>query len=213
MKLLKILSYPLLAVFLLLNSYRFYETILWAWKVYAIFKWLALGILAYFILRFVFKKNETWLQTQTHEWTHVFVALLFGHKIHYSYAQEGSGEMSHSGRFGSIFILLAPYCLPIFTYFFLFLRLLSAHEQLFIFDIIIGFTLAFHLVCFKKQTGFHQTDIIRTGKFISVLFIASFLLFNLTIVLLSIKKGVYEAMIYQFVHLWRDLVELWNWIL
>ena len=54
---------------------------------------------------------------------------------------------------------LAPYCLPIYTYALLMLRPLLDFHGLIIYDILIGITLAFHVVNFKKDTSRHQPDI------------------------------------------------------
>ncbi|GHT64307.1 hypothetical protein AGMMS50239_21780 [Bacteroidia bacterium] len=206
----KILISLLLITFLLLNLHQLWFAILWLVKHLSFYKWLGVGIAAYFVLRLLFRKNEEWLQTQTHEWTHVFVALLFGHKIHYSYAQEGSGEMSHSGRFGGLFISLAPYCFPIFTYLFLLMRIIGSWQSLYIFDILIGFTAAFHAHCFRKQTGPYQPDIQAYGLPLSYLFITAFLLFNACVIVLSVKMGIvnaYERLISQY---WKDIIMVWK---
>jgi NHS family xanthosine MFS transporter len=90
--------------------------------------------------------------------------------------------MSHSGglRFGTVFISLAPYCLPLFTYPLLFLRELGATNSLYIFDIMIGVVTAFHIGCFRRQIGLHQTDITGVGVFRSALFIVAMWIVDLT---------------------------------
>ena len=152
------------------------------------------------------------MQTFSHELTHTIVGLMFGRKIHsFKATNDEGGEMWHSGnRFGGIFIALAPYCLPIFTYAFLLLRIIGASNQLMWFDIFIGFTLAFHVVCFAKQTRNYQTDIQQHGYFKSYLFIALFLLFNATVILLSIRKGIVGSVTYLFPQYWSDIVATLN---
>jgi hypothetical protein len=212
----KIFVVALLIGFLILAGYRFYQTAIWVVSVYTIFKWLAIGFVAYIILSLIrfLKKNGDWMETFTHELTHTIVGLLFFHKIHSFHAEDqNGGEIWHSGRRGRLFISLAPYCLPIYTYAFLLLRLLGASEQLYIFDIFIGFTLAFHLNCFGKQTSPKQPDIYTNGIITSYLFIIAFLLFNLTVILLSVEQGIYEAMIYQFRHLWEDIGQFYNLVI
>jgi hypothetical protein len=158
----------------------------------------------------LFRKGD-WFQTFTHELTHTVVAILFFRKIHGFHADEKGGVMYHSGgRFGDIFISLAPYCFPIFTYIFLFLRIFSAENHILWFDVFVGFTLAFHISCFTKQTGNHQTDIQRNGYFKSYLFIAVFGLFNASIILLCIPKGIVKSFIYLFSQYWKDVLTAWN---
>jgi hypothetical protein len=121
--------------------------------------------------------------------------------------------MSHSGgRFGDIFISLAPYCLPIYTYAFLLLRILGAQKQLMWFDIFTGFTVAFHAACFAKQTRNYQTDIQQHGYLKSYLFIAVFWLFNATIILLSIRKDIIPSFGYLFPQYWNDILMTWKFI-
>ena len=75
------------------------------------YKWLLGGAAAYLLIRKIglFARNEQWLQTTSHESTHALVGMLFLHKIHSLQAGDGSGVVYHSGgRFGSLFISLAP---------------------------------------------------------------------------------------------------------
>jgi hypothetical protein len=189
--------------------------LLWGIQHYALYKWFGVGVGAYFILRLLpfVRQNSELFQTFTHELTHTIVAVMLLRKIHYFHAEERSGVMGHSGgRFGDIFIALAPYCLPIFTYAFLLLRIIGAWKQLMWFDIFIGFTMAFHATCFAKQTGNYQSDIQQNGYLKSYLFIAVFWLFNATIILLSIRKGIVNSVGYLFPLYWQDIVMAWRYI-
>ncbi len=215
-KILNILAYTLLIAFFLLSAWSFFETTYWlALKSYKLYLWFGVGVVIYVVLRKlpVVNQNAEWFEVQTHEWLHTVVALMFGHRIHSVSASDREGVMYHSGRFmHNIFISLAPYCLPIYTYAFCILRLLSARQTVYIFDLLIGLTLAFHLVAFKKQTKPYQVDIREFGTVVSYLFIAAFLLFNLTIILLTIKKGVDGAFVYQAEQYWANLQGVWNYI-
>jgi len=210
MKLTNMLGYPLLIIFLLLNLHVVYSTVIWSIKHYLVLKWLGVGILAYFIVRIPLQKNITWLESEAHEKTHTIVAMMFGHKIHSSYSGENSGIMYHSGRFGGIFIALAPYCLPILTYLFMVLRLLGSQGYLFVFDILIGITAAFHAVCFKTQISSRQTDIQKYGLLLSYLFITAFLLFNACVIVLSVKMGVINAFELLITQYWENIIMVWK---
>lgn len=180
------------------------------------YMWFFIGIAAYFIIRLIpqLRKNEEWLQVFSHELSHTIVGFLFFQKIHSFQAGESSGVVYHSGRrFGETFISLAPYYLPIFTFAFLLFRIIGAWQSLYIFDIFIGFSLAFHCLCFIKQTRPYQTDISSVGYLKAYLFIACALLFNLTIILLSVRKGIVNANVYLFTHYWNDIVQFINHIL
>jgi len=207
---LKIFCYPLLLICLGLAAIEFYPVLLWGIKHYDLYKWFGAGFATYFILRMLpfVRKNGELFQTFIHELTHTVVAVLFFRKIHSFYAGEHSGVMKHSGgRFGDIFISLAPYCLPIFTYAFLLLRIIGTWKQQMWFDIFIGFTVAFHSACFARQTRNYQTDIQQNGYLKSYLFIVLFWLFNATIILLSIRKGIVNSITYLFPQYWNDITK------
>ena len=208
-KALYVLSIILLAASLSLVLAEFWDALKWMAVHLKLYMWFFIGVGAYFILRLIpqLKKNEEWLRVFSHELSHTIVGLLFFQRIHSFQAGEKSGMVYHSGyRFGETFISLAPYYLPIFTFAFLLLRIIGAWKSLYIFDILIGFTLAFHCLCFAKQTRSYQTDISSIGYVKAYLFIACALLFNLTIILLSIRKGIVNANTYLFTNYWHDIV-------
>ena len=209
------LYYPIMIALLVLTGFELYPTITNAYKHLADYQWLLYGFVAYFILRriSIFARNEKWLQITSHETTHAIVGMMFFHKIHSLEASDRSGVVYHSGRnFGDIFISLAPYCLPIATYLFLLLRIIGSSKMLYVFDLFIGFTLAFHVLCFCLQTRLDQPDIQKQGYFRSFLFIFVSWFFNATIILLSIRKGIVGAVTYLFPQYWNDIVGFWNFI-
>lgn len=213
MKYYRYLFYPITLFLLILGIDEFFSALIFAFKHPRLYQWMFYGMLAYFIIRrFDFlARNEPWLQTVSHETTHAIVGMMFFHKIHSLQANEDNGVVYHSGReFGNIFISLAPYCLPIATFAFLLLRIIGSTNMLYVFDLFIGFTLAFHIVCFWKQTRLNQPDIQGKGILRSILFIATALLFNGTLILLSIRKGILGAITYVFPQYWNDIVSWWN---
>ena len=129
-----------------------------------IYQWAAVGFVAYCIFHKYVRLNIEWLETDSHEKTHGIVGWLFGRRIHSAHSEEGSGCIYTSGnnvfsRWGMLPMSLAPYCLPLWTYSILWIRPLIGYHGLWIFDILVGFTLAFHYFCFKSQTRSNQTDI------------------------------------------------------
>ncbi|MDR2084533.1 MAG: hypothetical protein LBP67_06025 [Bacteroidales bacterium] len=208
----KVILYILLIIFFALSIYQLGETFYYyVFKDYKAYMWFGIGMGVYFILRLILNKNKRWFQTFTHELSHTVVGLMFFRKIHSFRAGEGEGEIYHSGRYRkNIFISLAPYCLPIYTYLFCIIRIICAEEYLYIFDILLGFTLAFHLTCFFSQMGAHQTDIREFGLFTSYVFIFAFMAFNVTIVLLTIQMGLIDAFVCQFKNFWSDIMVVWE---
>ena len=97
-------------------------------------------------------------------------------------------------------------------YFFLFFRPLIKSEGLWIYDIMVGMTIAFHAICFKTQTGSHQPDIRRYPLAFSYLFIITALLFNINTILVSFwsSKNVFSAFWYSIVSIWEGISTLWH---
>ncbi|MCL2246205.1 MAG: M50 family metallopeptidase [Lentimicrobiaceae bacterium] len=210
-----ILKYLILPICLVLATIQLFPVLMFGKEHYELYKWFGAGFGAYFILHFLlFRKNGEFAQTFSHELTHTLVGLMFGQKIHSFTATNGNGgEIWHSGkRFGGIFISLSPYCFPIFTYAFLLLSIIGASNYSMWFDILIGFTLAFHVVCFAKQTRSYQPDIQKYGHFKSYLFIVVFWFFNATIILLSIRKGITDSVVYLFPQYWDNIVTAWAYM-
>ncbi len=211
----RFLYYPVVALCLALAVTESLPAFGWTCEHITVYRWMLYGMAAYLIIRLLpfISRNEPWLQTFSHEMTHAVVGLMFFQKIHSFHAEENQGVVWRSGRpIGDMFIGLAPYCLPIYTYAFLLLRIMSANKMLYIFDLLIGFSLAFHIVCFLKQTRLQQPDIKDRGYLRSFLFIATALLFNATIILLSVRKGIVGAVTYLFPRYWNDIVTWWNLI-
>ncbi len=213
----RFLFYPIILLVIALGVTELIPAVKWCVAHYMVYKYIGIGMAAYFLLSIlrIFNKNLEWLQTFSHELSHTIVGMLFLRKIHSFEAKEGTGVMSHSGglRFGDIFISLAPYCLPLFTYLLLFLRELGAAKSLYIFDIMIGITVAFHIGCFRKQTGLHQTDITSIGVARSSLFIPAMWIINLTVLLMSIRFGVIDSFVKLANEYWSTTVDWWEVVL
>ena len=175
------------------------------------YKWTGIGIIAFFILSRLFNKNLKWFATFSHELTHTIVSLLLFRKIHSFSAGMGYGEIYTSGNERTlVFVDLAPYCLPIFTYLLLSIRMMLAKDMLMYYDIIIGFSIGFHLYCFRTQTGSYQTDINKHPLIFSYLYISTALLFNLIVILVSYwhSRNLFSAILYILTEMWSKITEL-----
>lgn len=172
-----------------------------------LYKWASIGVLiAVLAGRFV-NRNLLWLETFSHELTHAVVAILFFRKVHSFHAEEGNGMVHTSGTNQGCIIpmALAPYCLPIFTYFLLSIRSLIDFHGIWIFDIIIGISFAFHVRCFKHQTGNFQTDINQYPLFFSYTYIYISRLINYCIIIVAFFPN-YNV----FTSTWRLLCALYD---
>lgn len=182
----------------------------------AIYQWAGVGFVAFAVLHAVVKKNMTWLETFSHELTHIVVAFLFLRRVHSFHAEEGSGVVYTSGehQYGLAPMALAPYCLPIFTYLLLSIRCLMDFHGMWIYDILIGMTICFHFFCFKNQTGKHQPDINQYPLSFSYLYIVTALLINFCIIWVAFfpQYNVYTSFWHYVTSIWSNLVEVFNWV-
>jgi len=165
--------------------------------------WLGIGMVGFIIIAALFfRKNLDIMQTMTHEGAHMLVGGLFLRKKIYQFNAKSSDSLSQNdntlgfvqsnARSHNIFSTLAPYMLPYITFAMVLFRLMIKNECLPIIDFIIGFTLMFHFSCWKKDTRPDQSDIQACGVFRSYLFIYTFVLFNLAIILFSLGGGTAE---------------------
>lgn len=157
------------------------------------YAWLFAGILISVLLRAVIRSKSSFLETFSHELTHVFFAKLLGRKVHSFYAEDsGTGNIYTSGdnKFLLIPVALAPYCFPIFTYALLLFRCIVGVSYLWICDLVIGMTICFHYYCFKAQIGNHQTDINQYPLSFSYYYIVTAWIINISIILMAVNPDM-----------------------
>lgn len=173
----------------------------------SLYQWAAIGFVAYFIIRRFLNKNALWLETFTHELTHIVVALLFFRKVHSFHAEEGAGVVYTSSHGNSMIapMALAPYCLPIYTFILLSVRCLMDFQGMWIYDIVIGASLSFHVSCFIHQTGKYQTDINQYPLLFSYLYIYTARLINACIITVAFFPS-YNV----FTSFWRCVVAIYD---
>ncbi len=223
----------LLVIAVIIAAFEFYRTIMYAVNAsmnqqFSGYLWMGVGFIVYVIFhKFLFKKNIDIMQTMSHEGAHMLVGALFLRRKIYqfnaksadslSYGDNTLGFVSSSRKGNHINILstLAPYMLPYLTFLLLLFRLMIKNQCLPIVDVIIGFSLMFYFFCWKKDTRRDQSDIQLCGVFLSYLYIITFLLFNMSIIIYAVSGGVSEPLnifggIKQyFVQTWNDI----NWII
>ena len=226
----KIITILLLVIGVIIAAFEFYRTMLFAVNaasndLYAGYLWMAVGFIIYLIFhRFFFRKNIDIMQTMSHEGAHMLVGALFLRRKIYQFNAKSSDSLSFNdnalgfvssevknGRI-SIMSTLAPYTLPYLTFLLLLFRLMIKNECLPIIDTIIGFSLMFYFLCWKKDTRLDQSDIQACGVFLSYLYIITFVLFNISLIIYSVSGGIVEPMnIIEAVKLY--FTQTWNDIL
>lgn len=176
---------------------------------YPWYLWLLLGGVIFPLMNKYFVKNMEMTKTVTHELTHVITGLLLFRRIHSIHAEEaGSGVVWSSGNEKLRFMSsLAPYCFPIYTFPLLMLRSIVMPSLFPIMDILIGFSMGLHIVCFKEQTGNHQEDITQFPLWFSYVYILSIWLFDISLVMLAYlpKLNIFYAFRIYALDMWHLL--------
>lgn len=176
---------------------------------YPWYLWLLLGGVIFPLMNKYFVKNMEMTKTVTHELTHVITGLLLFRRIHSIHAEEaGGGVVWSSGNEKLRFMSsLAPYCFPIYTFPLLMLRSIVMPSLFPIMDILIGFSMGLHIVCFKEQTGNHQEDITQFPLWFSYVYILSIWLFDISLVMLAYlpKLNIFYAFRIYALDMWHLL--------
>ena len=220
----------LLIIGLIIAAFEFYRTIVFAVNasmsdLYSGYLWMGVGFIIYLIFhKFFFRKNIDIMQTMSHEGAHMLIGALFLRRKIYQFNAKSSDSLSYgdntlgfvsssrSSNRINILSTLAPYMLPYLTFLLLLFRLMIKNECLPIIDVVIGFSLMFYFLCWKKDTRRDQSDIRLCGVFLSYLYIATFLLFNISLIIYSVSGGISEpvniigAVKQYFVQTWNDVM-------
>lgn len=169
-----------------------------------LYMWTGIGIVAFLVVKRFIKENLQWFETFTHELVHTIVSILLFRRIHSFKANGDNGLITTSGNEKTlVFVDLAPYCLPLYTYLLLAFRAIATSQFLWFVDIIIGISIAFHANCFIKQTGSYQSDINKRPLYFSYTYIATALLFNFCVIIVSYwsSKNVFTAFWYVILNI------------
>lgn len=229
----KFITIFLLVIAVIVAAFEFCRTIMYAVnasmnQLFSGYLWMGVGFILYVIFhKFLFKKNIDIVQTMSHEGAHMLVGALFLRRKIYQFNAKSADSLSYGdntlgfvsssrkGNYISIMSTLAPYMFPYLTFLLLLFRLMIKNECLPIVDVIIGFSLMFYFFCWKKDTRRDQSDIQLCGVFLSYLYIITFLLFNISLIIYAVSGGISEPLnifggIKQyFVQTWNDI----NWII
>lgn len=208
----RVVSYILLPVTLVLSVIGFWHCLLDSYLDFKQYVWVGIGMIVCLLLGLLLRKNKLILQTFAHEGAHAIVGLMFMKKINRIQVNaSGNGFVEHHGGH-NIFITLAPYCFTYLTYLMLLVRTLIMPQYLYIIDILVGLTFLFHLSCFMSQTRNYQPDILSFGLVRSYMFIFTFLFFNFSIIIYSIRVNLWPAFTIFFHDLWNNIVWCYSFL-
>jgi len=176
-----------------------------------LYMWTGIGIVAFLVVKHFIKGNLQWFETFTHELVHTIVSILLFRKIHSFKANGNNGLITTSGNKKTlVFVDLAPYCLPFYTHLLLAFRSIATNQFLWCVDMIIGVSIAFHVNCFIKQTASYQPDINKRPLYFSYTYIATALLFNFCVILVSYwsSKNIFTALLYVIM----SIIEIFKYV-
>lgn len=149
----------------------------------------AYALFMFFLISPKIRHNLNWFMHFTHELTHTLVALLFFRRIEEFLVSRRDCHVKYQkSRIGYVPITLSPYCIPIYTFMLFPFRYFGAPQYMFVFDVMIAFTYAFHIHTFIKYTRYTQSDIEGCGLIRSTAFI-SFVHCAVLALILSMPKG------------------------
>lgn len=178
-----------------------------------LYQYAGIGVALYVVMFFVLgKKIISGFDTFVHELAHAIVATMLFRKVQSFWvtAREG-GEIRYSGN-SSFIITLAPYSFPFFTLFFIFIKYFIDSNYIWIFDILIGLTFAFHYHSYYLQTRVHQTDLKKYGYVFSYIYIFTVNFFVIAVVLLSFRMSLFGTLKYFFSLIFENIISLLKYL-
>lgn len=160
---------------------------------------LSLGCLGYLVISrlVVGKKRQGWFSTLEHELTHAFFALITFHKVAGIKTTATAGGVIHIIGGSNWLIVISPYFFPTLSFFLMLLLILVGAQNQVAAGLMLGFTMAYHLISTKHELHKHQTDLIEVGFLYSFLFLPGANLFSYGILFAYSVGGLPASMDYM----------------
>ncbi|MFC1666987.1 hypothetical protein ACFL0P_03870 [Candidatus Omnitrophota bacterium] len=157
-----------------------------------------LGVVSYSILHILLFKLD-FLYILGHELMHAIATFFSGGKV-LSFKVSSKGGNIKTSASPNFFVILAPYLIPGYTVFVVFLYFIfslfmdvTRYSELFMF--FVGFTLMFHLAHTAQSVKEKQSDLIKTGYLFSI---SSVYIINLIFVFFIVSMLFREASFFDF---------------
>lgn len=183
---------------------------------YECYIWLVIGVVLFFVLNmfFIRGKDDT-IRVFSHELNHAVVSLMIFKKVHSFHVESTSGMVyfTAGGRFSTVLITMASYCLPFFTYVLMIVRAAVLPDLSWVVDMLIGVTFGFYISVFCQQISSEESDISRFRlRLFPFWFIFTFIIFNIVIILYGLLPGknVFLSFADTFVGYWHYIVAFIN---
>jgi hypothetical protein len=149
----------------------------------------------------------------SHELTHAISGFLSGARIHSFKATSKGGEVRLSKS--NLFVALSPYIVPLYALFILLVYALvriwyQNSPSIYVFQFLLGLTLAFHLSMTASAIHLKQPDLKIMGIFLSVVLIAIANTLILGVFCVSLFKKTPSIRVYG-ARLGGETVRAWRW--
>jgi len=215
---LKILKWPiagLFAVYLPASIWGLGVEVMRDGQGAATFSPLALGFVGYLVLWWAWLgRSMKFLATLEHELTHAFFALVTGNRIVELHVTADDGALLYTGS-KNFLIASGPYWFPSLTWVALLATAFVDRSHLFGLRVVIGASLAFHVISSWQETHSGQTDLRDdTGLLFAVSFLPTANVLSVGLVLADVRAHLHGVV--QFIHSvvnapWNPF-RIWHWL-
>lgn len=190
------------------------------WGQLEMFQWATIGFVIFAIVRRFLKGNLDMAQVFSHEFTHLVTAGVVSGELYEMHVYRDHGYvMTAHHKDMAMPVSLAPYCFPVFTIMLLSFRWMLDFHGMWLFDIVVGASLAFHIGCFKAQIGNYQTDIKSYPLALSYTYIVTMWLLMFCLIIpcffpnmnghgtgnVAYSYGLFSSLCRLFVEWWHNL--------
>jgi len=139
---------------------------------------------------FVGNKRQGWISTLEHELTHALFALITLHPVSSIQTTENQGGViSYSGG-SNWLIVISPYFFPTFSFALVLIMEVFGATNIWLGNLLLGFTIFYHLISTKHELHKGQTDLQETGFLFAWLFLPGANLLSFGILFAFCQSGL-----------------------
>ena len=120
---------------------------------------------------FVGKKRQGWISTLEHELTHALFALITLHPVSSIQTTENRGGVIYYSGGSNWLIVISPYFFPTFSFALILIMEVFGATNIWLGNLLLGFTIFYHLISTKHELHKGQTDLQETGFLFAWLFL------------------------------------------
>jgi len=153
---------------------------------------LLAGLLFIATYSFLPQKHADFWMTFFHELTHALFAMTFNNKVLNFQVTAGEGGAVQGVGKGNWAISLSPYFFPVHTVILMLVSTIASYSWQAYLNLFVAVSYAFYLLTQKRDLGFHQTDLRKTGILYSTIMIIELNLIFLLILIFFLQGDLAE---------------------